>query len=153
MKRLFGITGLLILILGIVSCQGMRVKTKNDKDLVYQRVSDYVDAKNARDVKKEYSFFSPSYKNSVTLEQFIKRHNVSDIHMALKHIDYEPGAEKARVELIINLAYMGFEFKDVEFSQNWIRVDGQWYLDAKDTTFRDLFTPPGRSKEKAHEKK
>ncbi len=124
-----------LLLLIAASCQ-----KKTAEELLKERVSQYVESVATGNREKEYDFMPPSYTKEISKEKFIKRRKVKIEKIALKSIDYEKNSDKAVVMLLETLEVMsGYTFEDAPVRQNWILVDGQWYLDAKVNPLMELF--------------
>ena len=137
--RLVSLCGIMVL---VISCQGLQLTPKSKRELLQQRVHEYVEARINKDMDEEYKFHPPSYRQSVTLEQFKARRNIRIEEMALKSIEYEEDADSASVVLLLTFRVMGFQFKEMNFPQEWLLIDGQWYVEVRAVTARDLFIKP-----------
>jgi len=132
---------LITLCLGILlaSCQGTQLTKQSRGDLLQLRAEQYAQCKTAGDLDREYGFFPPSYRDVVSLEQFKGNRKFLPGETSVKSIEYEEGADRARVVVSTNIRFLGFEFKNAEIPQQWTYLDGQWYLDARRPSFRTLF--------------
>jgi hypothetical protein len=126
----------------LISCQGLQLTPRSKRELLEQRVHGYVEARKNNDMEQEYKFHPPSYRQSISLEQFKERRKIKIEKLALKSIAYEEDADSARVVLLLDFRVMGFQFKELNFPQEWLLIDGQWYVKVRPVTAKDLFRKP-----------
>ena len=142
MTKLYRLISLCSIIAVLISCQSLQIASKSKRELLEQRVHEYVEARNNQDMDEEYKFFSPSYRQTVSLEQFKERREVKINRVALKSIDYEEDADSARVVLLLDFRVIGFHFEKAKFSQEWRFIDGQWYFKVRPVVATDMFRHP-----------
>lgn len=120
----------------------------NNRELLHQRVNDYLSAKNAGDVQKEYDFFDPSSKESISFAQFIEMRGSSSPKSVIESIDYVPGSDNASVCLRSDIVHGVYKLNKIRSKQDWILLHGKWYLNVKKRSSGCLFGPGPGSKKK-----
>ena len=105
------------------------------------RVADYINARNEGNLTAEYKFFSPTYREAVSLEQFIKSRNVKRVKTTLRDIEYGTEKTVAYVQLSTDFFQQDYNLNGVRTKQTWRLIGSEWYIDAKPASLRDIFTP------------
>lgn len=118
------------------------------RELLHQRVNDYLSVKNAGDVEGEYDFFAPSSKASTSLAQFIRMRGSSSAQSAIESIDYVSGSDNASVRLKSDIVHGAYKLNKIRSKQDWIFLHGEWYLHVKKRSAESLFGPGPGSKKK-----
>ena len=119
--------------LGMGGCAGLPVAEQSPEEAVTERTLDRDRAYQADDYEAVYSFFSPAYRQSVSLEQF---RNTAPFSFDLKEsevLDVDC-AQKQRCEVKKRWVYhlntpMGRVVGDVDKVKKevWIRIKDEWY--------------------------
>lgn len=111
----------------------------NKRELLHQRVNDYFSVKNAGDTEKEYDFFAPSSKASISLSQFIRMRGSSSSQSVVESIDYVPGSDNASVRFKSDIIHGSYKLNKIRSKQDWIFLHGEWYLRVKKRSVESLF--------------
>lgn len=132
LKKIYSLICIGILVLMVSGgCLPKRInKTEqiDKRELLYQRLGDYFSVKNAGDVEKEYDFFAPSSKASISLAQFIKMRGSSSVQSVIELIEYVPGSDNASVHFKSDIVHGAYKLNKIRSKQDWIFLHGKWYL-------------------------
>ena len=130
----------------IFSCQGLPWNKTSKRELLEQRVRQYIQIRGTDDVARLYSFYSPTYKKEIPFETFKGRHKFETKETVLESIEYIDGADTAKIVISSTFELMGYHFKKSGMVQKWVFHDDNWYFDPKKASLNDLIAPTHRPK-------
>mgnify|MGYP006291535301 CR=1 FL=1 len=129
-----GLAGLMVAVmLGMGGCAGLPVADQSPEDAVTERTLERDRAYQADDYEAVYAFFSPGYRQSVSLEQFRKTAPFSFDLKEYEVLSVDCG-QADRCEVKKRWVYrlntpMGKLVGDVDKVKKevWIRIKDEWY--------------------------
>ena len=62
-----------MILLFLAGCSNLTVNSIDHKKLLNNRLDSYIKAKNSNDFEAEYSFFSPTVREKLPFDRFIKK--------------------------------------------------------------------------------
>jgi len=133
------LSGMVLLSVGLLAflggCAGLGRTKAPDLDA---RVKAYAAALDANDLEILYAMSDPEYRKSTRLQDFIQRRNIRYADTTVQNIVRAEDGKSAQVEMVSVMKAMSFEFKNFKQNQEWILVDGDWYVAMKNTSFKGM---------------
>jgi hypothetical protein len=94
-----------------------------------ERVKNYMQAQIDRHWDRAYTFFDSSSRERESYESYINRtRKLSNKGFAIGEIKMLPSGDQATVKVKTDISYMGYDFKGVSQTQNWVKERGEWFV-------------------------
>ncbi|ACN16087.1 putative penicillin-binding protein PBP [Desulforapulum autotrophicum HRM2] len=136
----FVIFSLCVSALLVYGCHGARLDRVSPADLLEQRVSGFLKARQSNDKETAYGYYSPDYRKKVSLAEHINNQKAVYFDSTVESIEYVQGAKTGRVFLRESFDFIGHRVDNMVIPHNWVLVDGVWYIDGRLVSFKDIFT-------------
>ena len=102
------------------------------EEALRERVDAMMNARINNDWEKVYTYLDSSYRKNESKDSFLnKKRDANTTTFTIDQIDIQPSGAEATVKLKNDLNMKGFDLKNNLETQNWIKEDGQWYLQVK----------------------
>ena len=146
MKRYFWPMLLLFVLAG---CQTMGVSRPGPEARLRERVEAFWTARAADDRMALYDFHTPEYRSEVSLQEYVRRGNITYSDWSLRSLEIKPSGDLASVMVQTDMTFAAFAFEDLSLTQDWVRGEDTWYLEAltPQESFLQLFggsAPPAQ---------
>lgn len=103
---------------------------KPAQDVIRDRVQGLMNAKINNDWAKVYDFLSPSYKKTISKDNFARiNRGVYFTKYAIDSIEVQPSGTEAKVVLTYDANMKGFDFNNNKETQTWIKSGWNWYVE------------------------
>ena len=117
------------------------------QETIEERVNNYMQAQIDRKWDRAYSFFDSSSRETVSRESYVNRtRNFSYKGFGIEAIKMLPSGDQAKVEVRIDISFMGYDFKGAPQTQNWVKERGEWFVKYEPQPKTNLFTPQEKPK-------
>lgn len=99
---------------------------------LHQRVVQYMQAHVDGKWELAYSYLDSSSRAKVTRESYVKRpRNLPYRGFAVEEVRILPAGDRATVKVKIDVRFMGYDFKGAPQTQEWVREEGEWFVQAQ----------------------
>jgi hypothetical protein len=117
------------------------------QETIEERVNNYMQAQIDRKWDRAYSFFDSSSRETVSRESYVNRtRSLSYKGFGIEEIKMLPPGDQAKVEVRIDISFMGYDFKEAPQTQNWVKERGEWFVKYEPRPQTNLFTPQEKTK-------
>jgi hypothetical protein len=119
---------MLILSAGCAAISPITVK----QETLEERIKNYMQAQVDRKWDSAYSYFDSSSRERITREGFIKQtRKLSYKGFSIEEITMLPSGDQATVKVMIDISFMGYNFKGAPQNQDWVKERGEWFVKPK----------------------
>jgi len=116
---------LLILLAGCAALSSLTAK----RESLEERVKNYMQAQIDRKWDRAYTFLDRSSRENMTRENYVSRtRKTSNTGFTIGEVTMLPSGDQATVKVRMDISYMGFNFKAVSQTQNWVKERGEWFV-------------------------
>lgn len=93
------------------------------------RVEGMMEAKINNDWGGVYDYLEPAYRNIQAKDAFVnKTRDILFTRYAIEAQEVDQNGMKAAVKINFDVSTKGFDFKNNIETQNWVKEEGDWYL-------------------------
>ena len=116
---------MLILLAGCAALSPITAKQES----LEERVKNYMQAQIDRKWDRAYEFFDSSSRERVARESYVNlTRNAPYKGFAIGEIKMLPSGDQATVKVKTDISHMGYDFKGISFTQNWVKEKGEWFV-------------------------
>jgi hypothetical protein len=114
-----------ILLAGCAALSSITAK----RESLEERVKNYMQAQIDRKWDRAYTFLDRSSRENMTRESYVSRtRKTSNTGFTIGEVTMLPSGDQATVKVRMDISYMGFNFKAVSQTQNWVKERGEWFI-------------------------
>ena len=111
------------------------------QETLEERVKNYIRAQIDGKWDRAYAFLDSSSRERVTKESYVNRTKKLPYKgIAIDEIKLLPSGDQATVKVRMDISYMGYEFKGVSQTQNWVKEKGKWFVKSGPQSQKNPFT-------------
>jgi hypothetical protein len=119
------------------------------QETLEERVKNYMQAQMDGQWDRAYSFFDSSFRERIPRESYVAANRAKKMfykESAIEEIKILPSGDQAMVKVRIDISTMGYDFKGVSRTQNWVKERGEWFVKSEPQSQKNPFAPQEKQK-------